>query len=72
VLAPRALLPMRFPSRSRGKQSSEITSFLADKLSAFGTEHVSGYHMAVVAGIMFFTVRALFALMPDQEMCNCH
>jgi hypothetical protein len=27
-------------------------------------EHVSGYHMAVVAGIMFFTVRALFALMP--------
>jgi competence protein ComEC len=29
-----------------------------------GPKHVSGYHMAVVAGIMFFTLRALFALMP--------
>ena len=27
-------------------------------------KHVSGYHMAVVAGIMFFALRALFALMP--------
>jgi competence protein ComEC len=25
---------------------------------------ISGYHMAVVAGVMFFTFRALFALMP--------
>ena len=25
---------------------------------------ISGYHMAVVAGIMFFALRALFALMP--------
>ena len=25
---------------------------------------ISGYHMAVVAGIMFFVVRALFALLP--------
>jgi hypothetical protein len=29
-----------------------------------GPGHVSGYHMAVVAGIMFFALRALFALMP--------
>jgi len=28
------------------------------------SEHVSGYHMAVVAGVMFFAFRALFALMP--------
>jgi competence protein ComEC len=34
------------------------TSSLAHVLS------ISGYHMAVVAGIMFFVVRALFALMP--------
>jgi hypothetical protein len=26
--------------------------------------HVSGYHMAVVAGVVFFVLRALFALMP--------
>jgi competence protein ComEC len=26
--------------------------------------HVSGYHMAVVAGMIFFAVRALFALLP--------
>jgi competence protein ComEC len=25
---------------------------------------ISGYHMAVVAGVMFFAFRALFALMP--------
>jgi competence protein ComEC len=25
---------------------------------------ISGYHMAVVAGLMFFVFRALFALMP--------
>ena len=36
---------------------------------------ISGYHMAVVAGVVFFVVRALLALMPafaqplsDQEM----
>ena len=34
------------------------TSSLAHVLS------ISGYHMAVVAGIMFFVIRALFALMP--------
>ena len=28
------------------------------------TEHVSGYHMAVVAGMIFFAVRAVFALLP--------
>jgi hypothetical protein len=26
--------------------------------------HVSGYHMAVVAGVVFFAVRALLALIP--------
>jgi competence protein ComEC len=35
-----------------------------DNLPTFGTEHVSGYHMAVVAGVVFFVVRALFALLP--------
>jgi competence protein ComEC len=25
---------------------------------------ISGYHMAVVAGVVFFVLRALFALMP--------
>jgi len=25
---------------------------------------ISGYHMAVVAGVVFFVVRALFALLP--------
>jgi competence protein ComEC len=35
------------------------TSSLAHVLS------ISGYHMAVVAGIVFFVVRALFALMPS-------
>jgi competence protein ComEC len=34
------------------------TSGLAHVLS------ISGYHMAVVAGVVFFTLRALFALMP--------
>ena len=33
-------------------------------------KHVSGYHMAVVAGIMFFALRALFALM--QAFGNRH
>src|SRR5947207_2521432 len=28
------------------------------------TGHVSGYHMAVVAGVVFFALRALFALTP--------
>jgi competence protein ComEC len=27
-------------------------------------EHVSGYHMALVAGVVFFVVRALLALSP--------
>ena len=29
-----------------------------------GAGQISGYHMAVVAGVMFFAFRALFALMP--------
>jgi len=29
-----------------------------------GCRHISGYHMAVVAGIAFFAIRALLALVP--------
>src|SRR5262249_34676340 len=52
-----------------------------EAMYASGLAHVlwiSGYHRAVVAGLMFFVFRALFALMPAfssrhpiQEMCNC-
>jgi competence protein ComEC len=29
---------------------------------------ISGYHMALVAGVVFFTIRALLALIPALAM----
>src|SRR6266851_4750215 len=49
-----------------GKRDA-ITTPVNDAMYVSGLAHVlsiSGYHMAVVAGIMFFVLRALFALMP--------
>ena len=33
-------------------------------MRSFGSPSISGYHMAVVAGVIFFIVRAFFALIP--------
>ena len=44
-----------------------ITTPVNDAMFISGLGHVlsiSGYHMAVVAGVVFFTVRALLALIP--------
>ncbi|MDW3399077.1 ComEC/Rec2 family competence protein, partial [Escherichia coli] len=44
-----------------------ITTPVNDAMFISGLGHVlsiSGYHMAVVAGVVFFTVRALLALFP--------
>src|SRR5262249_9620399 len=49
-----------------GKRDA-ISAPVNEAMYVSGLAHVlsiSGYHMAVVAGIMFFVVRALFALMP--------
>jgi competence protein ComEC len=49
-----------------GKRDA-ISSSVNDAMFISGLGHVlsiSGYHMAVVAGVMFFILRALFALMP--------
>ncbi len=49
-----------------GKRDA-ITTPVNEAMYVSGLAHVlsiSGYHMAVVAGIMFFVLRALFALMP--------
>jgi competence protein ComEC len=49
-----------------GKRDT-ISTPVNEAMYVSGLAHVlsiSGYHMAVVAGIMFFTLRALFALMP--------
>lgn len=49
-----------------GKRDA-ISAPVNEAMYASGLAHVlsiSGYHMAVVAGIVFFAVRALFALMP--------
>jgi competence protein ComEC len=50
-----------------GKRDA-ITTPVNDAMFVSGLGHVlsiSGYHMAVVAGLMFFAVRALFALTPS-------
>jgi competence protein ComEC len=49
-----------------GKRDA-ITTPVNDAMFVSGLGHVlsiSGYHMAVVAGLMFFAIRALFALAP--------
>jgi competence protein ComEC len=49
-----------------GKRDT-ISTPVNEAMYVSGLAHVlwiSGYHMAVVAGIMFFALRALFALMP--------
>src|SRR5262249_16857232 len=49
-----------------GKRDT-ISTPVNEAMYASGLAHVlsiSGYHMAVVAGLMFFVFRALFALMP--------
>jgi competence protein ComEC len=49
-----------------GKRDA-ISTPLNDAMFVSGLGHVlsiSGYHMAVVAGVIFFVLRALFALMP--------
>ena len=46
-----------------------------DAMFISGLGHVlsiSGYHMAVVAGVVFFAVRALLALFPDAHGRLCH
>ena len=49
-----------------GKRDA-ISTPVNEAMYVSGLAHVlsiSGYHMAVVAGVMFFAFRALFALMP--------
>ena len=49
-----------------GKRDA-ISTQVNEAMYVSGLAHVlsiSGYHMAVVAGVMFFAFRALFALMP--------
>ena len=49
-----------------GKRDT-ISAPVNEAMYVSGLAHVlsiSGYHMAVVAGLMFFVFRALFALMP--------
>jgi competence protein ComEC len=49
-----------------GKRDA-ITPYLYDAMFVSGIGHVlsiSGYHMAVVAGVVFFVLRALLALIP--------
>ena len=49
-----------------GKRDA-ISAQVNEAMYISGLAHVlsiSGYHMALVAGIMFFTLRAIFALMP--------
>ena len=49
-----------------GKRDA-ITPAVFDAMFVSGIGHVlsiSGYHMAVVAGVVFFVVRALLALIP--------
>jgi hypothetical protein len=47
-----------------GKQASKENAVLLCFFMAIRYCHVSGYHMAVVAGVVFFAVRALLALIP--------
>jgi competence protein ComEC len=54
-----ALITGKRDAISASANEAMYTSSLAHVLS------ISGYHMAVVAGIMFFVFRALFALMGD-------
>jgi competence protein ComEC len=52
-----------------GKRDA-ITPAVYDAMFVSGIGHVlsiSGYHMAVVAGIVFFVVRAILALVPDSR-----
>jgi hypothetical protein len=58
------LLPICFPTRFSGSGAEEKSLFHRHNLREPALEHVSGYHMAVVAGVVFFVLRALFALMP--------
>jgi hypothetical protein len=51
--------PLRFLNRNCGKQMAAMCLIV---LSIVFDWHVSGYHMAGVAGVVFFTVRALPAL----------
>jgi hypothetical protein len=57
-------LPMCFPRHGLGSSQCKNPLSLAANLHSEATEHMSGYHMAVVAGVVFFVLRALFALMP--------
>jgi competence protein ComEC len=57
-------LPIRFPALSPGKRSSQNPKLNGHNWGQCAHRHVSGYHMAVVAGVVFFVVRALLALAP--------
>ena len=57
-------LPMCFPRHKSGSIQCKKSPSLVANLHVRATEHVSGYHMAVVAGMIFFAVRAVFALLP--------
>ena len=52
------------PTHCIGKRPCQKVRWLAANLRAGCREHVSGYHMAVVAGVVFFVVRAPLALAP--------
>src|SRR6266704_1294103 len=58
------LIPICFPNHILGSHPCKKTPFLAPNLHSAASGHVSGYHMAVVAGVVFFAVRALLALIP--------
>src|SRR5689334_22844788 len=56
-------LPNRFPIGLFGKQISNKRPITKHFFGLSSICSVTGYHMAVVAGIVFFTIRALLALM---------
>ena len=56
--------PIGFPDPSLGSSAGRKSPSFRHNLHRDPSGHVSGYHMAVVAGVVFFVLRALFALMP--------
>jgi hypothetical protein len=52
------------PTGLSGKHANKEIAALQRFFIAVRYCHVSGYHMAVVAGVVFFAVRALLALIP--------
>jgi hypothetical protein len=58
------VLSICFPPRFLGSIHGRMCPFYGPNWLPAAQYPVSGYHMAVVAGIVFFVVRALLALIP--------